>query len=86
VGATVSALRPITIDLNRVAAGIEAVPEAGPHTSFQARVVHVGAQGRIPDLAAAKQSSVAGSRASAGLVASLWLCSTGRSATAWLDA
>ena len=62
------------IDLNPVAAGIAAVPEAGPHTSFQARVVHVEAQGRIPDLAAAKAGSVAGSRAAAGLEASLWLC------------
>ncbi len=50
------------------------VREAGPHTSFRAQVVHVEAQGRIPDLAAAKAGSVAGSRASAGLEASLWLC------------
>jgi hypothetical protein len=62
------------IDLNPVAAGNEVVPEAGPHTSFQARVAHVKSQGRIPDLAAAKGGSVAGSRVSAGLEESLWLC------------
>jgi hypothetical protein len=62
------------IDLNPVAAGIEAVPEAGPHTSFQARDMHVEAKGRIPDLAAAKGGSVAGSAASSGLEESLWLC------------
>jgi hypothetical protein len=34
----------------------------------------VEAQGRIPDLAAAKAGSVAGSRVSAGLEESQWLC------------
>jgi REP element-mobilizing transposase RayT len=62
------------IDLNPVAAGIVAVPEASPHTSVTTRVEHVKAQGRTSDLAAAKQGSVAGSRASAGLEESVWLC------------
>jgi REP element-mobilizing transposase RayT len=62
------------IDLNPVAAGIELTPEAGPHTSCKARVDHAQAQGRQDDLAAAQQGSVAGSRASAGLEESLWLC------------
>jgi hypothetical protein len=57
-----------------VSAGIEAVPEAGPHAWFQARVVHKEAQGQNHDMVAARGSSVAGSRASAGLEESLWLC------------
>jgi hypothetical protein len=61
------------IDLNPVAAGIAAIPEVGPHTSYKARVDHAQAQGRLDDLAAAEQGSVAGSRASAGLEESLWL-------------
>jgi len=64
----------VYIDLNPVAAGIEAIPEAGPHTSCKTRVEHAQAQGRMPDLAAAQGGSVAGSRAAAGLEESLWLC------------
>ena len=62
------------IDLNPVAAGIVKVPEASPHTSIKTRVEHVKDQGRTEDLKAAEQGSVAGSRASAGLEDSLWLC------------
>src|SRR5262249_33806859 len=38
------------IDLNPVAAGIAAVPEASEHTSIKERVDHVKAQGRTMDL------------------------------------
>jgi REP element-mobilizing transposase RayT len=62
------------IDLNPVAAGIVEVPEASPHTSVTTRVEHVKAQGRTGDLEAAKQGSVAGSAASAGLEETVWLC------------
>ena len=62
------------IDLNPVAAGIVKVPEASPHTSIKTRVEHVKAQHRASDLKAAQEGSVAGSRASAGLEESLWLC------------
>ena len=62
------------IDLNPVAAGIAEVPEASPYTSITTRVEHVKAQGRTGDLKAAEQGSVAGSKASAGLEESIWLC------------
>jgi hypothetical protein len=50
------------------------VPEAGAHTSIKQRVEHVEAQGRTEDLKAARQGSVAGSAAAAGLEEALWLC------------
>ena len=53
---------------------ISAGPGGRPAHVVSSAVVHVEAQGRIPDLAAAKAGSVAGSRAAAGLEASLWLC------------
>ena len=59
------------IDLNPVAAGVVAVPEASPHTSVTTRVQHVKAQGRTGDLEAAKHGSVAGSHASGGIEDSL---------------
>jgi hypothetical protein len=62
------------IDLNPVAAGIAAVPEASEHTSVKQRVDHVKVQGRTADLKAARQGSVAGSKAAAGLEESHWLC------------
>ena len=62
------------IDLNPVAAGIAAVPEASPYTSIKTRVEHAKDQGRTEDLQAAEQGSVAGSCASAGMEESLWLC------------
>jgi REP element-mobilizing transposase RayT len=62
------------IDLNPVAVGIVELPEESPHTSVTARVEDVKAQGRAGDLKAAQQGSVAGSRASAGLEETIWLC------------
>jgi hypothetical protein len=62
------------IDLNPVAAGIAEVPEASQHTSVKERVDHVKAQGRTEDLKAASEGSIAGSKASAGLEDSHWLC------------
>ena len=62
------------IDLNPVAAGIAEVPEASAHTSIKERVDHVQAQGRTEDLKAARDGSVAGSAAAAGLEESHWLC------------
>ncbi len=61
------------IDLNPVAAGIAPTPEASPHTSVKARVEHVQRQGRVADLQAAKDGSVAGSRAAKQLEETLWL-------------
>ena len=62
------------IDLNPVAAGIAAVPEASAHTSIKERVDHVEAQGRTEDLKAARSGSVAGSAQAAGLEDTHWLC------------
>jgi REP element-mobilizing transposase RayT len=62
------------IDLNPVAAGIAALPEASAHTSIKARVDHVQAEGRSEDLTAARTGSVAGSGAAAGLEEGHWLC------------
>jgi REP element-mobilizing transposase RayT len=62
------------IDLNPVAAGIAAAPEASPYTSIKTRVQHVKDQDRTADLAAAQGGSVAGSYASGGLEEALWLC------------
>jgi hypothetical protein len=55
------------IDLNPVAAGIAEVPEASEHTSIKERVEHVKDLERTEDLKAARNGSVAGSNASAGL-------------------
>ena len=62
------------IDLNPVAAGIAEVPEASKYTSITQRVEHVQQQGRTGDLQAARDGSVAGCRAAAGLEEGLWLC------------
>jgi hypothetical protein len=62
------------IDLNPVAAGLAAVPEAGEHTSIKQRVEHVTAQERVEDVTAAAQGSVAAGARSSGLEQSLWLC------------
>jgi hypothetical protein len=64
----------VYIDLNPVAAKMDQAPETSTHTSIKQRVEHVEAQGRIADLAAALEGSVAGSRAASGLEESLWLC------------
>jgi hypothetical protein len=42
-----------------LAAGLVEVPEAGDHTSIKQRVAHVEAEGRVEDLKAAEQGSVA---------------------------
>jgi hypothetical protein len=62
------------IDLNPVAAGVAQVPETSEHTSIKQRVDHVKAQRRVKDLKAARQGSIAGSAAMAGLEEALWLC------------
>jgi len=61
------------IDLNPVAAGIAATPEESPHTSLRARVGHVRKSGRLQDLAAAADGTVAAVSVSGGLEESLWL-------------
>jgi len=50
------------------------VPEASEHTSIKERVDHVKDQGRTDNLKAAREGSVAGSSASAGLEEAHWLC------------
>jgi hypothetical protein len=60
--------------VNPVAAGIAERPETSKHTSVKERVDHVKAQGRTEDLKAARNGSLAGSKASAGLEESHWLC------------
>ncbi len=62
------------IDLNPVAAGLAAVPEASEHTSIKQRVDHVVADGRVEDAKAAEGGSVVGVGRSSGLEESLWLC------------
>jgi hypothetical protein len=62
------------IDLNPVAAGVAEVPETSEHTSIKTRVEHVEADGQTAQLEAAKDGSVAGSCAAAGMEESLWLC------------
>ena len=64
----------VYIDLNPVAAKVAKTPETSDYTSIKQRVEHVEAQGKTAELAAAEAGSVAGSRASAGLEESLWLC------------
>ena len=64
----------VYIDLNPVAAKVATTPETSDFTSIKQRVEHVEAQGKTTELAAADGGSVAGSRASAGLEESLWLC------------
>jgi hypothetical protein len=62
------------IDLNPLAAGIAALPEASAHTSIKERVDHVAAQGRTEDLKAARTSSAVASKQAAGLEEDHWLC------------
>ena len=61
------------IDLNPVAAGIAATPEASEHTSVKARVEHVTTSGRTMDLQVAELGSVAAMQVSGGLEDDLWL-------------
>jgi REP element-mobilizing transposase RayT len=62
------------IDLNPLAAGMSQLPEKSEHTSIKARVDHCREKGRIDDLEAAKEGSVAGVKAAKGLESGLWLC------------
>jgi hypothetical protein len=62
------------IDLNPVAAGIAEVPETSEHTSIKLRVEHAMDQGKLAQLEAAKDGSVAGSLAAAGVEEAHWLC------------
>src|SRR6185437_8312045 len=62
------------IDLNPVAAGLAAAPEASPHTSIHERVAHVEEQGRMEDVKAVQHSAAAGVNHAAGLEEALWLC------------
>ena len=61
------------IDLNPVAAGLAPTPEKSLHTSVKMRIDHVRRQGRLDDLQAAGEGSVAGSRAAEALEEALWL-------------
>jgi hypothetical protein len=64
----------VYIDLNPVAAQVATTPETNEYTSIKQRLDHVDAQDATARLGAAKEGSVAGSRAAAGLEDSLWLC------------
>ena len=60
--------------MNPVAAQVANTPETSDYTSIKQRLDHVEAQDATARLEAAKDGSVAGSRAAAGLEDSLWLC------------
>ncbi len=62
------------IDLNPLAAGIARLPEESEHTSIQTRVEHCRAKGRLADLQAAREGSVAAAKQAKGLETGLWLC------------
>ena len=62
------------IDLNPVAAGIAATPEASVHTSVCQRVRHVKRKGKLGALKSAARSSVAASRSLGDVEGDLWLC------------
>ncbi len=61
------------IDLNPVAAGIAEVPEKSDHTSIHQRVSHVRSKGKLECLQAARQGSVAGSKAAGSVEQDHWL-------------
>lgn len=61
------------IDLNPVAAGIAEVPEQSKHTSVKQRVDHAKANDRVEAIQAAREGSVAGSKAAGDLEQSHWL-------------
>jgi hypothetical protein len=64
----------VYIDLNPVAAKVAKVPETSEYTSIKQRVDHIKADDATAQLEAAKDGSVAGSRAAGGLEEDLWLC------------
>jgi REP element-mobilizing transposase RayT len=61
------------IDLNPLAAGIADTPETSPHTSIRQRLAHVKKQGKLERLKAARQGSVAGSKAAGNIEQGHWL-------------
>ena len=61
------------IDLNPVAAGLAATPETSPHTSERQWVSHVREKGELDRLKAARDGSVAGSRAAGNVEQDHWL-------------
>ena len=61
------------IDLNPVAAGVAVTPEKSEYTSVKQRVDHAALKGRLKDLKAAREGSVAGSRAAGDLEQDHWL-------------
>jgi len=63
----------VYVDLNVVAAGLADSPEASDFTAIKARIDHVRALGRLDDLAAAQQNSVAAATLGEGLNTGLWL-------------
>jgi hypothetical protein len=63
----------IYVDLNVFAAGLAETPESSPHTSVQQRVASIREQGKLADLHAARQGSVAGSNAAGDLEGAHWL-------------
>jgi len=62
------------IDLNPVAAGIAELPEDSPYTSLHQRVEHCREKGRLADLQAARQGTVAAAKLAAELDEDHWLC------------
>ena len=65
------------IELNPLAAGIARTPEDSPYTSIHARVEHCRQAGRLGDLQAVRQGTVAAAEASQGLDQQHWLCPLG---------
>ena len=63
----------IYVDLNVFAAGMAATPEASPHTSVRQRVRKVKQEGKTEMLKAAREGSVAGSKAVGNLESDHWL-------------
>ncbi len=57
-----------------MAAQVATTPETSDYKSIKQRLDHIEAQDATAQLEAAKEGSVAGSRAAAGLEDSLWLC------------
>jgi REP element-mobilizing transposase RayT len=62
------------IDLNPVAAGIAALPEASAHTSIKRHVEHVEDQGRTNDIRVGERGTVPAQAASSDLEDAHWLC------------
>ena len=61
------------IDLNPLAAGIAQTPESSKHTSVRQRIQNVRRQNKLDRLLAAREGSVAGSRAAGNIEQNHWL-------------